>query len=129
MIPNHAGQHNGRYRHGMAGTRIYQVWATMIQRCQNPLAASYKNYGGRGIAVCERWRDFINFHTDMGDPPEGKTLDRYPNNDGNYELDNCRWATREEQMESARKVRRLCSNCGSTEHSTCGATHWTQVRP
>ena len=71
----------------------------MIQRCHYPKANRWENYGGRGISVCQRWRDsFENFLADMGERPEGTTIDRYPNNDGNYEPGNCRWATKNEQL-------------------------------
>jgi hypothetical protein len=72
----------------------------MLSRCTNPKATGYENYGGRGITVCSRWWSFENFLRDMGPRPEGLTLDRYPNNDGNYEPGNCRWATPKEQGEN-----------------------------
>jgi hypothetical protein len=68
----------------------------------NPKASSYEYYGARGISVCSRWDSFENFYADMGDPPEGMSLDRYPDVNGNYEPGNCRWATGEEQARNRR---------------------------
>ena len=62
----------------------YYSWVSMIQRCTNPQSTGYENYGGRGILVCERWKDFKNFLADMGERPDGKSIDRYPDNNGNY---------------------------------------------
>ena len=75
----------------------------MIQRCTNPRTKAFKNYGGRGIKICERWFTFDNFLADMGEPPLGLTLDRYPDRDGNYEPTNVRWATRKEQNNNKRQ--------------------------
>jgi len=82
--------------------RTRTSWQMMLQRCTNPNATGYENYGGRGIAVCGRWRaSFEDFLADMGERPEGRTLDRI-DVDGNYEPDNCRWATPVEQRHNRR---------------------------
>lgn len=78
-------------------TALKAVWAHMFNRCYNPKAAGYQNYGGKGITVCERWLNFENFYADMYPRPEGKSIDRYPNGAGNYEPGNVRWATPLEQ--------------------------------
>lgn len=81
-------------------TPTQMSWDDMKKRCQYPGHKAYHRYGGRGITVCERWdgpRGFANFLEDMGERPPGKTLDRWPNPDGNYEPGNCRWATMKEQ--------------------------------
>ena len=93
-------------KHGMCNTRTYTSWSQMRQRCYNPYTINFKYYGGRGVSVCERWRDikngFINFYKDMGDRPEGKSLDRI-NNKGNYTPKNCKWSTPQEQANNRRK--------------------------
>ena len=95
-------------KHGHTGgekgrpSPTYQAWHAMRQRCTNPNTAQWLDYGGRGISVCDRWADFRNFLEDMGERPEGKTLDRWPDKNGNYEPGNCRWATPKEQTENQR---------------------------
>lgn len=86
--------------HGMSDTKVYGVWRGMIQRCTNPKNNRWKDYGGRGIQVCERWLKFENFYEDMGEP-NGLTLDR-KDVDGNYSKDNCRWISNLDQQNNRR---------------------------
>ncbi len=93
--------------HGLAARHKrhsdYGVWLHMRDRCNNPRFEDYKNYGGRGITVCERWNDFTAFLADMGPRPSPKhSIDRICN-DGNYEPGNCRWATKIEQVNNTRQ--------------------------
>lgn len=77
--------------------QTWSSWKSMRERCNNINSKAYKYYGQRGVVVCERWERFANFLEDMGDRPFGTTLDRLDNSKG-YSKDNCRWATKEEQM-------------------------------
>ena len=92
--------------HGMRKTRIYDTWRGMKRRCLNKNYKKFKDYGGRGITVCDEWLEFINFYNDMGDIPDKKTLDRIDNN-GNYCKENCRWTTWIEQANNRRNNRFL----------------------
>jgi len=100
------GRSRNRGAHGAdrrGRSRAYRAWGDMLQRCSNPNFRQFKDYGGRGITVCEEWKNsFENFLRDMGEPPEGLSLDRI-DNDGGYSADNCRWATRAQQQQNRRQ--------------------------
>lgn len=86
------------------GTPTYNTWVNMLQRCTNPKHTFFAHYGGRGIRVCARWSNsFENFLADMGERPAGMTLDRR-DNDGDYELSNCRWVTPTVQVRNSRRT-------------------------
>jgi len=96
---------NARRRHGGFGTPEYKTWSGMRRRCNCPHDSGFKNYGGRGIKVCERWSKFENFIADMGPRPSpDHSIDRIDNN-GNYEPSNCRWATLAVQNSNTRANR------------------------
>jgi hypothetical protein len=99
--------HNGNIR-----TKTYNTWRGMKERCDNPKAIRYKDYGGRGISYCERWEDFMNFLEDMGERPEGLAIDRI-DNDGGYSKENCKWSTYSENCKNKER-KNVCIESGLT---------------
>lgn len=86
----------------------YNSWCNMLQRCTNRKRPRWRDWGGRGIKVCDRWRKFKNFLEDMGRKPgPNYSIDRFPDNNGNYEPGNCRWATWQEQVANQRKRKKI----------------------
>ncbi len=103
-------------------TREYRSWRGAKERCHNQNLKVYKYYGGRGIRMCEEWcNSFKAFLAYIGPCPPGMTLDRYPNNDGNYEPGNVRWATRKEQSRNRRSNRRI-----TIGNITSTVTEWAE---
>ncbi len=93
--------------HGMYYTKIYHTWEIMKRRCYRKNYVDYHRYGGRGIEVCDEWKNsFLAFYKDMGERPKGKTLDRI-NNDKGYSQENCKWSTPREQANNRRNNRFL----------------------
>ena len=114
-ISGGAVQH-GHSRHGKQ-SRTYRSWKGAKNRCFNINEPGWVDYGGRGISMCDRWKDsFPTFLADMGECPPGMSLDRFPDNDGNYEPGNCRWATRQQQ--------RLNQRPRTSVESLRPRTHW-----
>lgn len=109
-------------RHGQSRTPTHLSWMGAIQRCTDPNHARYADYGGRGIKVCERWQVFENFLADMGERPAGTSIDRI-NNDGDYEPDNCRWATKTQQARNCRTNHTL-----TIDGQTRSVAEWVELR-
>lgn len=102
-----------KHGHSIEGSRsaTYVVWCVMIQRCTNPKNPTFPRYGGRGISVCKRWRNFPAFLRDMGERPPGMTIERI-NNDKGYSPSNCRWATPDEQRANTSRTRLVDTSAG-----------------
>lgn len=94
-------------KHGMKNSPEYRVWTDMLNRCRNPNVSSYKNYGGRGVVVCDRWKSFEDFFEDMGNRPSDLySIDRIDSN-GNYEKDNVHWILKQTQQRNKRNTVRV----------------------
>lgn len=92
-----------KFKHGASKSLAGVSWKNMMNRCTNPSASNYSDYGGRGIGVCERWRNFDNFFADMGERPSRRHSIERIENDKGYEPGNCRWATKAEQQRNTRR--------------------------
>lgn len=92
-------------KHGMKGSPEYITWVAMRNRCNNPNNPDYKYYGGRGIAVCQKWSDFLHFYKDMGCKPSGYSIERIDVNQGYYP-ENCKWIPMSEQSKNRRNVKK-----------------------
>lgn len=121
-----------RFKHGLTNHPLFNVWQDMIRRCYSEYRDDFKNYGGRGIRVCYKWRgDFRNFLDDMGECPKGYTLERIDTN-GDYFKDNCKWATRAEQNRNSRfskwwHIRGRVFESASRAGKYFGVTHSTII--
>jgi len=93
----YTGSRTSSYKHGWSNTPTHRTWTAMHSRCRDPRNASFPRYGAKGVTVCDRWLDFLNFLADMGARPGlDWSIDRIDGT-GNYEPSNCRWATRAQQ--------------------------------
>jgi len=107
------GPENWNFKHGQSSYKklaspAYKSWESAIRRCHNSKDKDFHRYGAKGIIVCEQWRtSFETFFRDMGERPDNKTLDRFPNKIGNYEPGNCRWADPQEQADNRRVYKAL----------------------
>lgn len=114
--------------HGKTGVRLYRIWASMRQRCGYSSGAGYKNYGGRGVSICEEWSDFRNFYewAMSNGYADNLTIDRIDNN-RNYCPENCRWSTMKEQQNNRRNNRLV--EYGGQNYTLSELAHKLNIRP
>ena len=104
-------------KHGKASAKIYDIWYSIKDRCENKNNASYANYGGRGIKLCHHWQSFENFYADMGDKPKNMSIDRVDNSK-DYSPENCRWVTVTTQNRNKRNNRLKFAEAMEIRYST-----------
>lgn len=128
------GKRFGNYKHGECGTRTYRSWRGMLNRCKYKNHKDSQYYQAKGITVCRRWFDYLNFKQDMGEAPPGKSIDRIDSN-GDYCKKNCRWATDVEQHRNTSYNRNLkfkgrvqCLQAWATELGISRATLNSRIR-
>lgn len=119
--------HAGNHRRGTRQTKTYQAWCNLRLRCSNPNNKRYASYAGRGIKVCDRWRDsFENFLSDMGEAPPGTSIDRI-DNDGDYEPGNCRWSDRTQQARNKTTTKLNIVSVALIRHMHRRGANFTQL--
>lgn len=98
------GYKSRQKKHGLTGNKFYMTWVSMMHRCYNPKSENYKTYGGRGIKVCAEWHNVVNFINWCEKQPfeKGMSIDRFPDNNGDYAPNNCRFATIKQQQGNIR---------------------------
>lgn len=109
--------------HGMTGTRTHRIWCGIVTRCTDKNSTSFKKYGAKGITISARWEHFENFYADMGNCPDGLTIDRIDNSKG-YESGNCRWASMETQQNN-----RTNNHCATINGVTKTLAQWQKESP
>ena len=123
------GKNNSNYKHGYKNTKLYDVWSSMKHRCLNLKATSYKDYGGRGITICNEWLEFIPFRDwSLNNGYADNLQINRINNNGNYEPTNCNWITHSENMKNRRKPKteKLTSEIANKIRELYIIEGWTQ---
>ncbi len=109
--------------HGLSKTKTYKIWSGIQTRCLNPNSSGYPKYGAKGVTICERWNDYENFLADMGECPDGMSIDRI-NNDLGYSPENCRWVDMKTQQNN-----RTNNNVITINGETKTFSQWADISP